>query len=74
MQDTSERRSDAWGQGDPLRKAWQIAAAFMPGESPGQATADRVTESQTRQKRLSTHTVICLAIMHHLASNKRLLY
>ena len=52
-------------QEDPLEKGMVTTPVFMPGESHGQRSragcmVHRVTESQTRLKRLSTHAPITL--------------
>ena len=58
---------DRWIGKIPWRRAWQPIPVFLPGESQGErslaAAVRRVTKSQTRWKRLSTHTSslsICL--------------
>ena len=47
---------------ESLRGKWQPTPVFLPGESHGQrswwATVHGVAKSQTRLKRLSTHTLI----------------
>ena len=52
-------------QEDPLEKGMVTTPVFMPGESHGQRSragcmVHRVTESQTRLKRLSMHAPITL--------------
>ena len=52
-------------QEDPLEKGMVTTPVFTPGESHGQRSragcmVHRVTESQTRLKRLSTHAPITL--------------
>ena len=50
---------DPWVRKIPCRRAWQPTPVFSPGESHGQrtwwATVDRVANSQTQLKPLSTH-------------------
>ena len=61
LQCRSRRRCgfDPWVRKIPCRRAWQPTPVFSPGESHGQrtwwATVDRVANSQTQLKPLSTH-------------------
>ena len=65
------RGFNLWVRKIPWRKKWQPAPVFLPGESHGlrdrgawQATANRITKSQTQLKWLSTSTVhICISLM-----------
>ena len=54
-------RFDPWAWKIPWRRAWEPTPVFLPGESHGQkspvATVHGVTQSQTRQKQLSTPTI-----------------
>ena len=62
---------DPWVRKIPWRRAWQCTSVFLPGESHGQGSLagyspQGVAQSQTRLKRLSTHTMqlLLLALAH----------
>ena len=63
------RGFNLWVRKIPWRKKWQPTPVFLPGESHGQrdrgawqATANRITKSQTQLKWLST-VGICISMM-----------
>jgi len=47
---------DSWAARTPWRRAWEPTPVFLPGESHGQRRLHKVAKSQTRLKRVSTHT------------------
>ena len=48
---------DPWVGKSPWRRKWQSTPVLLPGESHGQRSLAGVAQSQTWQKRLSTHCV-----------------
>ena len=63
MQEMQETWVWTLGQEDPLEDAWQSTPVFLPGESHGQRSLEgyivhRVSKSQTRLKRLTTHSLL----------------